>query len=85
MLIWTYQFPSWYRAQSVQNLFHASQYFFMVWVYKFRKAAALDVNYGDAYRDLAGALATAGAPAPIVGTPYSASRASMSARRRPSP
>jgi Flp pilus assembly protein TadD len=26
----------------------------------FRKAAALDVNYGDAYRDLAGALATAG-------------------------
>lgn len=33
VLIWTYQFPSWYRAQSVQNLFHASQYFFMVWVY----------------------------------------------------
>ena len=33
VLIWTYQFPSWYRAQSVQNLFHASQYFFMVWIY----------------------------------------------------
>jgi Tfp pilus assembly protein PilF len=33
VLIWSYQFPSWYRAQSVQNLFHASQYFFMVWVY----------------------------------------------------
>ncbi len=33
VLLWTYQFPSWYRAQSVQNLFHASQYFFMVWIY----------------------------------------------------
>lgn len=33
VMIWSYQFPSWYRAQSVQNLFHASQYFFMVWVY----------------------------------------------------
>ncbi|HSE65318.1 MAG TPA: tetratricopeptide repeat protein [Thermoanaerobaculia bacterium] len=33
VLIWSYQFPSWYRAQSVQNLFHASQYFFMVWIY----------------------------------------------------
>ena len=33
VIAWTYQFPSWYRAQSVQNLFHASQYFAMVWVY----------------------------------------------------
>jgi len=33
VIFWSYQFPSWYRAQSVQNLFHASQYFFMVWVY----------------------------------------------------
>jgi tetratricopeptide (TPR) repeat protein len=33
VLIWSYQDPSWYRAQSVQNLFHASQYFFMVWIY----------------------------------------------------
>jgi tetratricopeptide (TPR) repeat protein len=33
VLIFTYQYASWYRAQSVQNLFHASQYFFMVWIY----------------------------------------------------
>ncbi len=33
VIVVTYQFPSWYRAQSVQNLFHALQYFFMVWIY----------------------------------------------------
>jgi tetratricopeptide (TPR) repeat protein len=33
VIFWSYQFPSWYRAQSVQNLFHAVQYFFMVWIY----------------------------------------------------
>lgn len=33
VLIWSYQYASWFRAQSVQNLFHASQYFFMVWIY----------------------------------------------------
>jgi tetratricopeptide (TPR) repeat protein len=33
VLIWSYQYSSWFRAQSVQNLFHASQYFFMVWIY----------------------------------------------------
>ena len=33
VILWSYQFPSWYRAQSVQNLFHALQYFFIVWVY----------------------------------------------------
>jgi tetratricopeptide (TPR) repeat protein len=33
VLIWSYQTPSWYRANSVQNLFHAMQYFFMVWIY----------------------------------------------------
>jgi tetratricopeptide (TPR) repeat protein len=33
VIFWSYQFPSWYRAQSVQNLFHALQYFFMVWIY----------------------------------------------------
>lgn len=33
VIVWTYQYPSWYRAQSVQNLFHASQYFAMVWIY----------------------------------------------------
>jgi Tfp pilus assembly protein PilF len=33
VLIYSYQFASWYRAQSVQNLFHALQYFFLVWVY----------------------------------------------------
>jgi tetratricopeptide (TPR) repeat protein len=33
VIVFSYQFPSWYRAQSVQNLFHALQYFFMVWIY----------------------------------------------------
>ncbi len=33
VIVFSYQFPSWYRAQSVQNLFHALQYFFIVWVY----------------------------------------------------
>jgi tetratricopeptide (TPR) repeat protein len=33
VLVWSYQAPSWYRANSVQNLFHAMQYFFMVWIY----------------------------------------------------
>ena len=33
VLAWSYQAPSWYRANSVQNLFHAMQYFFMVWIY----------------------------------------------------
>lgn len=29
----SYQESSWYRAQSVQNVFHATQYFFMVWAF----------------------------------------------------
>lgn len=29
----SYQDPSWYRSQSVQNIFHASQFFFLVWVF----------------------------------------------------
>jgi len=29
----SYQDPNWYRAQSVQNLFHAMQYFFIVWTF----------------------------------------------------
>jgi tetratricopeptide (TPR) repeat protein len=33
VIVFSYQLPSWYRAQSVQNLFHALQYFFIVWVY----------------------------------------------------
>ena len=33
VIVLSYQFPSWYRAQSVQNLFHALQYFFIVWIY----------------------------------------------------
>lgn len=33
VLAWSYQDPSWYRAQSVQNLFHALQYFFIVWAF----------------------------------------------------
>ena len=33
VIAYSYQFPSWYRANSVQNLFHAFQYFFIVWIY----------------------------------------------------
>ncbi len=33
VLAFSYQDTSWYRAQSVQNLFHAVQYFFLVWVF----------------------------------------------------
>ncbi len=29
----TYQDPSWYRSQCVQNIFHAMQFFFLVWVF----------------------------------------------------
>lgn len=31
--LWSYRAGSWYRAQAVQNLFHAFQYFFMVWIF----------------------------------------------------
>jgi hypothetical protein len=33
VVVYSYQFASWYRANSVQNLFHALQYFFMVWIF----------------------------------------------------
>ncbi len=33
VLALSYQDSSWYRAQSVQNAFHALQYFFLVWVF----------------------------------------------------
>lgn len=29
----SYQDPSWYRSQSVQNIFHATQFIFLVWVF----------------------------------------------------
>lgn len=64
VLIWSYQFPSWYRAQSVQNLFHASQYFFMVWIYGNlsirRDAAKPRALYRALFRDRRGVLIFAG-------------------------
>ena len=33
VLVVSYQDTSWYRAQSTQNLFHAMQYFFLIWIY----------------------------------------------------
>ncbi len=54
VLIWSYQFPSWYRAQSVQNLFHASQYFFMVWIYGNLSIRRDATRPGSLYRTLFG-------------------------------
>ena len=42
VLAYSYQDPSWHRAQSAQNLFHSLQNFFVIWVYgnlALRKAA----------------------------------------------
>ncbi|HEX9147919.1 MAG TPA: hypothetical protein VF958_02035, partial [Thermoanaerobaculia bacterium] len=52
VLIWTYQYSSWFRAQSVQNLFHASQYFFMVWVYGNLSIRRDATRPGNLYRAL---------------------------------
>ena len=52
--IYAYRAGSWYRAQAVQNLFHAFQYFFIVWVFgnlSIRRAATVP---GTAYRALFG-------------------------------
>jgi tetratricopeptide (TPR) repeat protein len=54
VIVWTYQFPSWYRAQSVQNLFHASQYFAMVWIYGALSLGRSSEGAGRFYRRLFG-------------------------------
>ena len=54
VLIYSYQFASWYRAQSVQNLFHATQYFFMVWIYGSLSIRRDATAPGTVYRALFG-------------------------------
>ena len=54
VLIYSYQFASWYRAQSVQNLFHATQYFFMVWIYGSLSIRRDATSPGTVYRALFG-------------------------------
>src|SRR4030095_9962937 len=52
VLLWSYQAPSWYRANSVQNLFHAMQYFFMVWIYGSLSLRRDSTKPGSFYRAL---------------------------------
>jgi tetratricopeptide (TPR) repeat protein len=52
VLIWSYQAPSWYRANSIQNLFHAMQYFFMVWIYGHLSIRRDSTRPGSFYRAL---------------------------------
>ena len=52
VLIWSYQDASWYRANSVQNLFHAMQYFFMVWIYGNLSIRRDSTRPGRVYRTL---------------------------------
>jgi len=54
VLVWSYQAPSWYRANSVQNLFHAMQYFFMVWIYGNLSIRRDSTKPGSFYRSLFG-------------------------------
>ncbi len=54
VLVWSYQAPSWYRANSVQNLFHAMQYFFMVWIYGNLSIRRDSTRPGSFYRALFG-------------------------------
>lgn len=54
VIVFSYQFPSWYRAQSVQNLFHAIQYFFIVWVYGHLSIRRASEKPGPFYRTLFG-------------------------------
>jgi tetratricopeptide (TPR) repeat protein len=54
VLIWSYQDASWYRANSVQNLFHAMQYFFMVWIYGNLSIRRDSTRPGTVYRTLFG-------------------------------
>jgi tetratricopeptide (TPR) repeat protein len=54
VLAWSYQDPSWYRANSVQNLFHALQYFFMVWIYGSLSIRRDSTRPGRIYKTLFG-------------------------------
>ncbi|MEO8348253.1 MAG: tetratricopeptide repeat protein [Acidobacteriota bacterium] len=54
VLLWSYQDASWYRANSVQNLFHAMQYFFMVWIYGNLSLRRDSTRPGRVYRTLFG-------------------------------
>jgi len=52
VIVYSYQFASWYRAQSVQNLFHALQYFFIVWIYAHLSVRREGSSSGRLYRAL---------------------------------
>jgi tetratricopeptide (TPR) repeat protein len=54
VLAWSYQDASWYRANSVQNLFHALQYFFMVWIYGSLSIRRDSTRPGRIYKTLFG-------------------------------
>ena len=54
VIAWSYQDASWYRANSVQNLFHALQYFFMVWIYGSLSIRRDSTRPGRIYRTLFG-------------------------------
>jgi tetratricopeptide (TPR) repeat protein len=60
VIVYSYQFASWYRAQSVQNLFHALQYFFIVWIYAHlsvrREGSASRKFYRALFRGRAGLI-----------------------------
>ena len=65
VIVYSYQFASWYRAQSVQNLFHALQYFFIVWIYAHlsvsRDGTGSRKFYRTLFRGRSGLLVFAGA------------------------
>ena len=48
----SYQDPNWYRAQSAQNLFHALQYFFIVWAFSYLSITKNPDQPGIFYRAL---------------------------------
>ena len=52
VLAFSYQDPNWYRAQSVQNLFHALQYFFIVWAFSYLSIKKNPDRPGVLYRAL---------------------------------
>lgn len=64
VIIVSYQNASWFRAQSVQNLFHALQYFFIVWIYGHlsirRDPERPSAFYRTLFRDRFGILLFAG-------------------------
>ncbi len=54
VLAWTYQDSSWYRAQSTQNMFHAMQYFFLVWIYGHLSMEHSSTKHSSFYQGLFG-------------------------------